>query len=167
MACRILDESSNLFRVRLVNRMAGALHFDGMAVGTLGIHPLQIRIDDAIRLGNCVPAGLGLPRGLRGRRREHCCCRERLRVGLEFRLLFRQVRGVNWRRPRLGKGTERYGAFPARSWIDPYQKYSMYSGSVRRCPESLAPTDRRRPIVQAANRSEHRLPECRNSRDEY
>ena len=58
MARRILDESRNLFRVRLVNRVAGTLDFDGVAMGSGGIHALQIGINSTVFFADNVPAGL-------------------------------------------------------------------------------------------------------------
>src|SRR6266478_1320754 len=47
---RLLDERRNLFGARLVDRVACALDLDHVAVGARGIEPLQVGIDDLVRV---------------------------------------------------------------------------------------------------------------------
>lgn len=44
----ILDQCGNFLWMRLIDRVAGASHLDGVAVRTLGVHALQIGVDGSV-----------------------------------------------------------------------------------------------------------------------
>ena len=89
----LFDQRGHFLWVRFVDRVAGALHFDRLAVGTLGVHAFQIGVDDAIGGRYRVPAWLGLPCGLARRYGKYRCGGECLRARLEQGLSRRQVGG--------------------------------------------------------------------------
>src|SRR5271170_3082408 len=57
----LLDQSRYFFGTRFVDRMARALDHDHVAVGARGIEPLQVGIDDLVRVRHERPAQLHLP----------------------------------------------------------------------------------------------------------
>src|SRR6266436_494121 len=88
---RLLDERRNLFGARLVDRVACALDLDHVAVGARGIEPLQVGIDDLVRVRHERPARLHPPGRISDRGGEHARRRQHLGVRLELGLLRRQV----------------------------------------------------------------------------
>jgi hypothetical protein len=68
--------------------MAGTLDFDGVAIGSLSITPLQVRIDDAIRLATACQLSLAFHAGCIAGVANTVAAVSALGVRFEFRLLY-------------------------------------------------------------------------------
>jgi len=85
----VSDYGRDLFRVRLVHRVARALNLRCVTLGALVVPALEIGINDLVVPGDDSPARLRFPGGSSQGRVEHAGRREHLRARLEFRLLGR------------------------------------------------------------------------------
>src|SRR5205814_2529799 len=89
--CSFFDQSCDFLRMRDVNSVTGARDFDLMALGSLGIPPLQVGIDSSIFRRYQHPTRFASPRRCRDNSFEIVSCVEHLRSRHERGLLSRQV----------------------------------------------------------------------------
>jgi hypothetical protein len=110
----LLNESSHFFGMRDVNRVAGSLCLDFVAVRAHGVHSFQIGIYGLVVLGHHVPARFQLPSGVGDRRREHLGGGWHLGLRHELGLRGWQIRGEVFGEVSRIKQEEAIGRFDQR-----------------------------------------------------